>query len=106
REAAAADAPGEAVAKPFEHGDLMVDAGTPRVRESLPVPRGWSAVLGEGRERLADLVEAQADLLRDPDERHPAQRVAGVAALAAVGSGRVDEALGFVEAQRRGGHAA
>ena len=43
-----------------------------------------------------------ADLLRNPHERHPAQRLAGEAALAAVGPGGVDEALGLVEAEGRG----
>ena len=40
--------------------------------------------------------------LGDPDERDPAQRVPGVAALVAGGSAAVDEALCLVEVQ--GGH--
>ena len=51
-----------------------------------------------------DLVEAQTDLLGHPDERHPPDHVAGVAALAAVGPLGVDEALGLVEAQGGGCH--
>jgi hypothetical protein len=60
---------------------------------------GGGAVLGERRQRLADLVEAQPDLLGDADERDPPNDVTRVTALAAGGPGGVDQALGLVEAQ-------
>ena len=60
---------------------------------------------GSEASALADLVEAQADLLRDADERDAPQRVTGVAALPAGRPGGVDQAFGFVEAQRRRRHA-
>ena len=61
---------------------------------------------GSEASAVADLVEAQADLLGDADERDAAQRVTGVPPLAAPAPRRVDEALGLVEAQRRRRHAA
>ena len=71
----------------------------------LPVALGRGAVVGERGQRLADLVEAEADLLGDADERDAPQRRPLVAALAARCAGGVDQALGFVEAQRGRGHA-
>ena len=47
---------------------------------------------GQRRQRLLDLVEAQADPLGGPDERHAAQHVAGVAALVAGGALGGDQA--------------
>ena len=58
--------------------------------------------MGERVERGADLIEAEADLLRDTDERDASDRVAGEAALTTGRARRLDEPLGFVEAQRGG----
>ena len=55
---------------------------------------------GNERERVADLVEAESDLLCDPDERDPPERIAGEAPLVAVRSRRVEQPFGFVEPQR------
>src|SRR5207237_1332800 len=101
REAAAPDAAVEPVAEPLEHRDLMVEAGAPRPREALPIVGVRGPVLGERGEGRPDFLEAQADLLRDADERDPSQGVAGIAPLTAGGTGGADQALGFVEAQRR-----
>ena len=62
---------------------------------------GRRAAVGQRRQRGADVVQAQADLLGDAHERHAPQRVAVVAALAAARALGVDQALGLVEAQRR-----
>ena len=45
------------------------------------------AVVGQRGQGGPDLVEGQPDLLGDPDERHPAERLPGVAALATLRSG-------------------
>ena len=63
--------------------------------------RSASGVPGSVCERRPDLVQRQADLLGDPDERDPTQRVTGVAPLPTRRAGRVDEALGLVVAQGR-----
>ena len=60
---------------------------------------------GSDASAVADVVEAQPDLLGDAHERDPPDRVAGVAPLAAGRAGGVDQPLGLVEAQRRRGDA-
>ena len=64
----------------------------------------WFGVraVGQRRQRVADLLEREPDLLRDPDERDAPDHVAGVATLPAVGAGRVQQTLGLVEPQRGG----
>ena len=68
--------------------------------------RVGGALLGELGERLPDRGERDADALRGPDERDPAQRVPGVAALVARGAAAADQALGLVEVQGGDGGAA
>ena len=104
REASASDAPLEPVAQPFELGDLGVEPGTPRRRQPVPVPLRRRVVIGERRERLADLPEGEPDLLRDADERHAADHVAVVPALTAGGAHGVHQPLRLVEPQRRRRH--
>ena len=60
---------------------------------------------GSEARAVADLVQAEADLLGDAHERDAPQRVAVVAALTAARALGVDQALGLVEAQRRRGDA-
>ncbi len=103
RETAAPDAPVESVAQPFEHRDLLVEPGSPRGREALPVLLGGRAPVGQRVECGADLGERQAHLLGHPYERDPPQRVAGVAPLTTRRAGRGDQALGLVVPQRRCG---
>src|SRR5690606_21181576 len=100
RQAAAPDAAVEAVAQRLEQPDLRVQAGAPRRREPSPVLVVRSAVVGQGVERLADLLQRQPHLLGDPDERHPAEHLALVASLSTGGAGGLDEALVLVEPQR------
>jgi hypothetical protein len=65
----------------------------------------WSAPVRQDVERLADVVEGQADALRDTDERDAAQDVAVEATLTASGPGAVDQARRLVEANGRVRHA-
>ena len=72
-------------------------------RDPLPVGLGRGAAVGQRRQRLGDLVEAEPDALRRADERHPAQRRPRVAPLVAGGALGVDQPDVLVEAQRRRG---
>ena len=65
RQAPAADASVELLAQPLQERDLRVEPGSPRPREPRPVLLVGRAVRGERRERFADLLQRQADLLRD-----------------------------------------
>src|SRR5208283_4922049 len=87
REAATADAPTEAVPESFEHGYPGVDTRTPRVGQSQPVLLVGGATLRQRSQSSPDLIEGEPDLLGHQNERHPADDVAGVAALPPVGSG-------------------
>ncbi len=67
---------------------------------------GWGAAVREGGQCVPDLGERYPDFLGQPDERDPAQHVALVATLVAAGPAARDEALAFVEVQRRDRHPA
>ena len=71
--------------------------------QSRRVGRAVRRQLGELR---ADLVEREADALREDDERDPAQHRARVAAVARAGALGGDQPALLVEAQRGGGDAA
>src|SRR3954451_9859601 len=106
REAAAADALGQAAPEAAELSDAVVDARAPGLREPVPVaPRG-RAVGRQLGELVRDLIERQADLLGEDDERDAAEHRARVAAVAGSGALRGDEPALLVEAQRRRRHAA
>ncbi len=79
--------------------------GRQSLAEPVPVGLGRRTPVGQGRERLADLLQGQPDPLGGPDEGHPAQRGLGVAALVAGRALRGDQAAALVEADRRGGDA-
>jgi glycine/D-amino acid oxidase-like deaminating enzyme len=80
RQAAATDAAIELIAECGEESDLVIQAGTPAARQSLPVAFGRSPAAGQRAQRLGDLFEAE-QLLR-PDARfEPAERVNGVFAM-------------------------
>ena len=76
--------------------------GRRRSGEPFPVLGVRGSVLGQRLECHSDLVEAQAYLLGDPDERHPSQGVPGVATLPALRAGGMNQALGLIEAKSRG----
>ena len=82
RQAPAADAAVQPVAEALEQGDLLVQPGTPLATGGTSPP-WWGCARRAATRGPADLLQAQADLLGHPDERHPAQHVAVVAALAA-----------------------
>ena len=50
--------------------------------------------------------QRDAEALRHPNERHPAQRLPGIAALVARRAAAADQPFAFVEVQSRDGHAA
>src|SRR5579875_588720 len=106
RQAAAADALGEAGAQALELRDALVDPCGPCAREARPVPPAGGAVRGQLLELGGDLVEREPDPLREHDEGDPAQDGPGVAAVPRALAGRADQAAVLVEAQRRGGDAA
>src|SRR5690242_15329514 len=63
RQAAAPDARRQFVAQAFQQVDPLVELRLPRPRQPRPVGRGGRALVGQGRERVADLVEREADAL-------------------------------------------
>jgi hypothetical protein len=82
REAAAADALGEAEPEALELGDAIVDPRRPSAREARPVAARRRAVGGELAQLATDLLEREADPLGEDDEGDPPQRRARVAAMA------------------------
>src|SRR5881392_4466013 len=102
REAAAADARRQAVAEGLESLDAGVEVVSPLVREALPVLAARRAPRGEAFERASDVGERHSRCSAGLDERDAAQDGAVVAALVAVGSRRLDQAMALVEPQRRG----
>ena len=106
REAAAADALGEARLQALQLGDPLVDAAAPGGGEPRPVRRVGDTVRGQLGELGGDLVEGEADPLGEDDEGDPAQhraRVAAVAGALALGarSGRALRRSGAPRRRRR-----
>src|SRR4029078_5178698 len=91
---------GEPVLEAPELGDAVVDAGAPVRRQARPVAPGRGTVGRELCELGADLVEREADLLGEDDERDAAQDGARVAAMAGARALGGDQALVVVGAQR------
>ena len=104
-QAAAADAAVQPVAEPLDPLDLLVEARPPGLAEPGPVGLGRHPAVGQGGQRVADLLEAEPDPLRRADERDPAQRGLLVAALVARRTHRGDQPLRLVEPDRRRRHA-
>ena len=84
-----------------ERVDLGVEPRSPGPGDAVPVGLVRRALARQRRERLADLGQAEPHGLRGADERQPPEHVPVVPALGAVGAGRRDETLTFVEPQRR-----
>jgi len=105
RQAAAADAPGYAVAQALQLPDPMVEIGCPQPRDFHPVLPVGNVVGRQPRQHLADLGEWNADLLGDLDNRDAPQHVLAIAPLVAAGAVARDQPLGFIEMQGRDGHA-
>ena len=102
REAAAADAGGQALAQGLQGLDACVEVVTPAARQALPVAPARRSARRQARECGADLDERDAGGSACLDERDPAKNGSVVAALVAVRPGRGDQAATLVEAQRRG----
>src|SRR5919199_5393736 len=81
REAAAADAGGEAVAKRLQRGDSLVEVVAPAAGESLPVAARRSPLCGKRLECCSDLFQGDPGGTAGLDERDPAKGRALVAAL-------------------------
>ena len=81
--------------------NVLVEVGPPRRRQPRPVLAGGGPVSGQRGHRFPDAGQRDTQPLRHPDERHPAQHVAAVAALVAAGAPAGDQALPLVEVQRR-----
>src|SRR5690606_3206082 len=104
-EAAAADAVGEACAQLLQLGDPAVKSGGPPGRHLGPVFLTRCPALRQAGQRGADLGQRDANLLADADDGDAAQHVTIIAPLVAGGAVAADEALAFVEVQRRDGNA-
>src|SRR4051794_31576246 len=92
RQAAAADALGQAALQAPELGDPLVDPRAPRRREAVPVAAGRGAVGRQLGELGADLLEREADALSEDDEGDPPQDRARIAAVAGAGALGGDQA--------------
>src|SRR6478736_593611 len=73
------DALGEASLHPLEFGNAIVDAPGPAAGQLRPVGAVRRPVARQLRQLGANLFERQPDLLREHDERYPAEHAAGVA---------------------------
>jgi hypothetical protein len=104
-QAATADAVGEIVAQSLKMQDPIVEVRTPSGGEPGPIPAAGNTIGGQRGQRVPDAGQRNPQPLRHLDERHPSQGVAGVAALITRRSTAGDQALSFVEVQRRDGDA-
>ena len=100
REAAAADALGEAHAKALELGDARLDALGPAIRQSCPVRAVGHTTARQLRKLPADLLERQANPLGEDDERHPTDHRPGITAVPGPVPLGMNEVLPLVETQR------
>src|SRR6185503_12646682 len=94
---------GEAAAQEVELLDTLLDPSFPQAGQARPVAPGGRRVRRELSELPADLVQAQADLLREDDEGDPAQDGARIAAVPRARALRLDQAALLVVAQGGGG---
>jgi NAD(P)H-dependent FMN reductase len=105
-QAAASDAVGEVVAQLLQTADSLIECVLPAARQAFPVAAGGHPTVGEVPQHRGDVGQRDAHPLGNADEGDDAQRVTAVAALVAAGAPAGDEALAFVEVQRRNRDAA
>ena len=105
-QAAAADALAQLVTQLVQSQDSAIEFLAPALRHDPPVFGSRKPAVRELSERFLDKRQRNADLLRDLDDGDPAQDGAEVATLIARGPQAPDEALAFVEVERRDRHAA
>src|SRR5262249_8623369 len=101
RQAAAADALGERRLEPLQLDDAGADPLRPLRREFGPVRTVGHAIPRKSYKLGPELVERQADPLRKDDERDAPNDRTRIAAVAGVVAFRVNQALIFIETQRR-----
>lgn len=101
-QAPAADALGESRPQALELGDALVNPRSPRGREPRPVAACGRTIGGEPAELGADLIEREADSLREDDEGNAAQYGAGEAPVTRARTFRGDQTALLVEAKRGG----
>src|SRR3954451_1959327 len=106
RQAAAADAAGQAVAEQRQALDPVIKPPAPARPDRPPVFGGRNLISGQHSQRLFDLGKWDAELLSDLDDRYLPQHRAQIAPLIAVRPPRRDEPFGFIEVDRRHGDAA
>src|SRR6516164_1098065 len=106
REAAAADAGGQARPQPLELGDVFIDPPAPARGQLRPVRPFGHAVRGELGEFRTHLVQRHADPLGEDDKRDPPQDIPRVLPVPRSGPLGPDEAALLVETQGGSGHAA
>ena len=106
REAAAADAAGDAALEALELGDPLVDARLPGAPHQGPRAAVRRLPARELPEELGDLVQGEPDLLREHDERDPPQHATRIASVPRARTDRLHEAALLVIAERRRGDAA
>ena len=100
RQAPAPDAGRQVVAERREQSKALVELISPPPGQPLPVALIRGAALRQRRQRLPDLLEGQADSLRDPDEREPTEHVSMEPSLVPRTSGGLHQAGCLVEPQR------
>jgi hypothetical protein len=100
RQAATADAAGEAVPEVLQLADPVVEVGAPPRGQPCPVGGSGIPVGRQPVERLLDAGERDADALGGADERHPAQHRALVAPLVPGGAAGGDQAAFLIKVQR------
>lgn len=101
RQTAATDAVHEALLESLKLGDALVDARSPPACEASPVLIRGDAVDGELVELCADLLQGEADALREDDERDAACGRARVAPVTRGVAAGVNQPARFVIPQRR-----
>jgi hypothetical protein len=106
RQAAAADAGGQAFAQPLELGDAFVDTTRPSDGDPRPVRSVRRAIGRQLRELAGNLFQRQANLLSEHDEGNPPQDRAGIASMPRAGTLGADQPSIFVKPQSGRGHPA
>ena len=99
RQAAAADAFGEAGFQAFELDDPLIDPLRPFAGKPFPIAARRRALLRQFGEFGGNLLQTQADPLSEDNEGDPAQGRTRIAAVAGACSLRHDKAFFLVEPQ-------
>src|SRR5665213_3234539 len=104
REASAADAAVEQVARPLEHSDPALECGADAAADGLPIAARRRPALRQRAQHGADLRQRQAELLGDQGKGEPPDVGPRVAPLVAARADRHQETARLVVADRRHRH--